>query len=314
MSIKLIVDSGCDMHPSFFKKFGVESLPGIIRTKDKSGTVQEFLDTRNDDFTRLLYQQHSFDKSKFIETDIPSVDQLADMLREKVKGHDQAIIQIISRTTSPAYESINSAASQLTDVCNIKVIDTKTAFTGQGLIAAFTQIMINNYKKADKELDVSTLRRKVEEFIQTVYTYVVPSSVAYLYERAKKKRVDTNISWFAAKVANIGDVVPVVQFRLDIQESIDKARKQENAIKKVVDNIIQRIDGDQLKFPFINISIADYDVELLSKMEHIVRLEKHCEKKDVKVFKSRMSNAGAINIGPGSVSFSCAAANHIFGN
>jgi len=311
--ILLIVDTGCDLPSAFLSKYKIKSLSGLIKMKSPDGDITEYEDTRSENFTCLLYQQKSFDTSNDIQTDIPEVSVIASRLEQMTKGFDQAIIQVISRTTSPAFERINQAVSTLKNDCKVKVLDSKTAFSGQGLLAAYTQAQMLSAEKAKISLDVSQLRRIVERFSGQIYTHVVPSSVSHLYQRARGKRVESSLTWSRATIAKMLDVYPIIQFRLDLQDSVDKARKNHNAIEKMAKNLMLRIEANELIFNYIVISIASAETNDLDKFDSIIKLENLCIENKIKVIKSRMSNAGTINLGPGTIAISYAAKKHEFG-
>jgi DegV family protein with EDD domain len=298
----LIVDSACDLPKTLIEKSGIRLLPATIVFDNQ--TIQDFRDPAQ---TIGIYSNGSLTKEHDSETAPTSTKEITRILEAAINaGERDLVIQTVNRVRSPTYENAVEAASVIEKKhsqqgLNIRIQDSRTIFTGQGVLAAHTIALMN------KGVNGTKLRRTIDLLSSKVHAYQVPKDVYYLRERARKKG-DNSISLFGAIIGRALGISPIVLARDDQTFPVTKIRGFEKAAEKLFGHTIRKIDEGLLS-PFIGISYAGNPKDLHT-IPGFSALKDAAKAKRYQLIISPMSLSGGVNLGPGTLSVAFATEPH----
>lgn len=312
MSIALVVDAACDLPKDFLDARGIELFPisinvdGNLYTDDKDpAKLKEFYSKD------LLTLEHEAESIPY------SPEQMHHLFMDAiVPNYDYALVQTISQKRSKIHENCTEAqpailascrelkeAGKLTGHFGMRIMNSSTVFTGQGLLAAFTSDLI----KAGK--NKQDIVRLAEAFKSKIYAYALPPDVSYIRERARK-RGEHSLGMLGALVAKSLDIKPIIRANNDETAPVGKARGFDNAVDKLFHYGRHRLEQGLL-CPYIIVSIAG-DISDLEKYDSFKELKAAAEANDVKLMACAMGLTSGLNLGPGAVSMALAAEEHQF--
>lgn len=290
----LIVDSACDLPKSLIEKSNIRLLPATIVYDQQS--LQDFRDPEQ---TIELYQSGKLEKGHTGETAPTSVNEITKILDTAIStGETDIVIQTVNRVRSPTYENAVEAASKIekkhaSKNINIRVQDSRTIFTGQGVLAAHTIALIN------KGVQGTKLRRTIDLLSSKVHAYQVPKDVYYLRERGRKKG-DNSVSWLGAVLGRALGVCPIVLALDDQTFPVEKIRNFNKAAEVLFTHTIEKIDQGLLS-PFIGVSYAGNPKDLYT-IPGFNEMKEAAKAKRYQLIVTPMSLSGGINLGPGTLS------------
>jgi DegV family protein with EDD domain len=295
----LIVDSACDLPRSLIDKAHVRLLPATIIYDQQS-----MQDHRDPEQTVKMYQTGSLGKNHESETAPTSTDEIIKILETALKsGEKDSLIQTVNRVRSPTYENAVEAVSKIEKKyagqnVNIRVQDSRTIFTGQGVLAAHTIALIN------KGVNGTKLRRTIDLLSSKVHAYQVPQDVFYLRERARKKG-DKSVSWLGALVGRTVGICPIVLALDDQTFPVTKIRGFHKAAETLFSHTVNKINEGLLS-PFVGVSYAGNPKDLYT-IAGFTELKEAAKSKGYQIFITPMSLSGGVNLGPGTLSVAFAA-------
>lgn len=312
MRIGLTVDSACDLPWSFVEQNNIFILPISVRIND-----QLVEDTRDPGKTVEFYRSGLLSKGHDVESIPYTVEQIRQLFLDKVVvDYDFAFIQTITRTRSPIYENAYEAmhlilgeyrqrrqAAGITRPFSMRVVDSRSMFAGQGVIAAETMRLIKANTPKNE------LRTRVESLSANTYGYAVPPDVYYLRERARKKG-DNSVSFVSALLGKALDIAPIICAHKGETFPVAKVRGFEAGVQRVFEYAVQRIEQGLLS-PYICISYAG-DESIIPQLPGFDRLAKVAGAHNVELLTSMMSTTGGANVGPGTLSLALIAEPHSF--
>ncbi|MFC6635128.1 DegV family protein [Microbulbifer taiwanensis] len=298
--VQLIVDSGCDLPDDFLRKFAIPVLPHAVAVGDDA-----FGDQRNPAKMNHFYSMSLVDRSRQIVTGPAPTDEIGSILRGLVaKGCKDIVVQTINGTNSPTYKNARTAARVLRnsddvgDDVTIHTVDSRTLFSGQGLLALYSLMLIR------RGLSGTEVADKAEDFSRWIHGYAAIKDVYYVRERARSKN-ENSISWFKATAARHLDLHPILSMHRDGSTVTDTVRGYDNCTEALFKLAIDRIRAGGLRVPMVVVSIAG-KLEDLPKAPGFAELEQVAGEHNVKVYRSVMSLSGGINLGPGTVALAFA--------
>lgn len=295
----LIVDSACDLPRSLIDKANVRLLPATIIYDQQS-----MQDNRDPEQTVKMYQNGALGKNHESETAPTSTEDIMKILETALKsGEKDILIQTVNRVRSPTYENAVEAVSKIekkfsNQGLNIRVQDSRTIFTGQGVLAAHTIALVN------KGVTGTRLRRTIDLLSSKVHAYQVPKDVFYLRERARKKG-DKSVSWLGAIVGRTVGICPIVLALDDQTFPVTKIRGFNKAAETLFNHTVDKINEGLLS-PFIGISFAGNPKDLYT-ISGFTELKEAAKAKGYQIFITPMSLSGGVNLGPGTLSVAFAA-------
>lgn len=312
MSVVVITDSACDLPTDFINKNPIKLLPLNISLNGK-----KFDDDLNEVARLKIYKSGAIDKEQEAGS-IPSTsEQVYDYYMKKiVPNYDFAIGVTVSKERSPNYENwVNAAGLIQRDYHNhriksgrtgsfgIRIINSGTMFSGQGILAAHTLKLIRD------GVGKNRIRREVEEFKSKIRALAVPKDVAYIRNRARQKG-DRSISLIASMIGKTLDISPILRGYGDVTEPVAKIRGRSTAIGMLFQYAIDRLKEGVLT-PYIIVSIAGDPSELV-EYSKFTELKQLAKEKRVDLMTTVMNLSGGINMGPGTISIALASENETF--
>jgi DegV family protein with EDD domain len=312
MRVGLIVDSACDLPFQHLKDNNVFILPITVRIDG-----QVFVDDHDPDKTLAFYKEGLLSKAHDVETSAFSAEQITNLfLDDIVVNYDFAICETITRMRSPIFENATQAshailrdyrarrqAEGVQGPFSMRVINSRTIFSGQALLAAYTIDLIN------KGVPNNELRQRVQAMTDSIYSYAAPPDIYYLRERARR-RGDTSITSFAAFLGKTLEIVPIVCGRNDTSFPVAKVRGYKNAVEKLFDYAIRQMERGLL-FPYICLTYTGDAAELPS-LPGYDKLAAAAKEYHVQLLNTMASITTGVYLGPGTVGLSLAALPHQF--
>ena len=312
MRIGLVVDSSCDLPESFIRGNNIEILPITIRLGDT-----ELVDTHSEEAALEFYRSHIGEKGQDAESVPFSTEQISEtFLGRLVTEFDYVFCQTVMQSRSPIYENATKASFSILSQYHeprkqagvdgpfaLRVINTGTLFSGQGVIAAETMRLIKS------GLDGNAIRKKIDTLLNCVRAYAVPPDLYYVRARARKKG-DRSVSLLGAALGSALDIKPILCGYGDETKPVDKVRGFEPAVEKLFNYAIRRVDLG-LMAPYLSISYAG-ELDDVKALPRYADLQAACNKAGVEMLLSVMSVTGGVNIGPGAISLGLIAEPHTF--
>lgn len=312
MRIGLVVDSTCDLPKSYIDEHRVIILPITIRIEG-----QDFVDRRDSRETINFYQSHVGEKGHDAESAPFTVEQIQDLFLSRVViEFDYAICETVTRLRSPIFENATKASfailrgykevrrqHQVEGPFALRVINSKTLFCGQGVLAAETIRMIH------EGVHVNEIRSRIEKMSEDVYAYLVPRDLYYIRARAQKKG-EKSVGLVGAAIGTMLDIKPIIRAYREETGPVSKARGFEHACEKLLRYAVRQIQAGLLA-PTICISYGG-DPEEVRQMPGYGELMLEAEKHGVQILLSVMSITAGVNIGPGGLCLGLVAPPHEF--
>jgi len=298
-STAIIVDSACSLPRKICDKYDISFAP---LTANIDGTPM--LDPCDESKALALFASGKFEHKHKVFTKPPAADVFGKLIIEKVKaGYEQIIIQTVNRTQGDTYLNANTALATLQPKLkerniSLRVMDSRTVFSGQGLMA------IETIRRLRRNADYDQVRREMNALSGHILTFIVPRSPLIAWERSKERN-ENNVSWTQALIANTLGIHPIIVNANDTSQRLDKIRKFDNAAEALFKHACRQIERG-LKSPYITVSYAG----LLSELNGLPgynNLLHTAEAHKVKIIPSVASLAAGIYTSVGSLSLSLAA-------
>ncbi|MGH8307965.1 MAG: DegV family protein, partial [Gammaproteobacteria bacterium] len=183
--IGIVIDSACDLPRSFIEQHGIEIMPVMMRFGHMT-----FKDLRDPEQTMDFYRRFVAQKELEVSTTPPSTKAIRDLfLDQLVLKYDRVLVVTASSRRSPVFENATQAsfmilsgykerrrAAGLDEQFGLRVIDSKTLFTGQAVVVYEALRSI----RSQDDIMFDKLRQHVESFSQHVNAYVIPEDLFYV--------------------------------------------------------------------------------------------------------------------------------------
>ena len=312
MKTQLVVDAACDLPAKFLQDRDIFIIPLTINI---DGNISK---DQRDPFSLLQkYESNAISIKYSADSSPPTVIELEKLFQDTIVPDSKyAIVQTTSNKRSLMFSNCEQSQKQILAHARLlvsdglreipfgmRVMNSTTMFSGQGLLAAFTSDLIQ------AEKSTKDIVRLAEAFKSKIFAYAVPADVSYVRERARK-RGESNISFLGSLVAKSLDIKPTIRFRHDDTQLVDKNRGFEKAANSLFDYAARQIKEGLLS-PYIVVSFAG-DPNKLSQYESYVQLQAIAKRFNVSLLTSPMGLAGGLNLGLGAISLALAAEDHDF--
>lgn len=293
--VQLVVDSGCDLPDEFLRKFKIQVLPHRV-----SFGNEEFADQRNPAQMNHFYSLSLVDRSRQVNTGPAGEGEIEQIISKLVQqGQKDIVVQTINAANSPTYANAANVAQKLGNGDQqIHVVDSRSVFCGQGLLALYTLSLIQ------KGLSGAQITSRAEEFARKITGYAAIQDVYYLRERARQKN-ENSVSWLKAFMARSLDLHPIIAMRHTGSEVAETVREFENCARRLFELAAEKMRAGDLLLPAIMVSIAG-PLQQLDKVPGFKALEKLAAEHKVRIYRSMMSLSGGINLGPNTVALAFA--------
>jgi fatty acid-binding protein DegV len=178
----------------------------------------------------------------------------------------------------------------------LTVLDSKTLFTGEGVLAHEAVRLGEN-----SNLSFGVLRSVAEQLSQQIYGYLVPDDLFYVRYRASKKG-EKSIGLIGYHFGTLLDIKPIIGFHQGESQVVAKERGFDRTLIKLFGIARQAIDQG-LATRIVNTSYAG-ELEVIRRKRAFVDFEQYARERGIEVLLSVMSTTGGINVGPGSFALS----------
>lgn len=214
MRVGIVTDAACDLPANFLGPGRIEILPVNLHV----GT-QIFVDNRDEEKTLRFYRMYlGRHDHQAITKPLPPKETAALFLDDWVKRYDRILVLTVTAARSEIYRNTSEASytvlqdykkiraqANITEPFLMRVFDTHTVFTGQGLMA-FEALRMRDVGR--QGFDV--IRRQLESIHPKIRAYFLPNDVFYVYNRAKL-RGEESVNWLTYQVGSLLDVKPIIQ-------------------------------------------------------------------------------------------------------
>ena len=301
MKIGVVIDAPCDLPRSFIDQHGIEVLPVRVNFGDRT-----FIDDRNEQSTMDFYRYYLEHKDIVAETEPLSVEEFRDLFLDKyVLKYDHVLVITVMGSRSPIFEHATKASfailsgykerrqkAGIEGAFSLRVIDSKTLFTGQGVVVYEALRMLE-----EEKLSFDQLRPKVDAFTQHVHAYLVPEDLVYVRTRARA-RGDRSVSWLGYQLGTMLDIKPILQAYRGETGPLDKVKGYDNAVKKLFEMAAAEIKRG-LRTNVVCFSYAG-NPDVIRQNRDYQSFVKYARANNVETLLSVMSISAGINMGPGS--------------
>ncbi|MGA9854510.1 MAG: DegV family protein [Gammaproteobacteria bacterium] len=308
-NIGLVIDSACDLPRSFIEQQGIEIMPVSMQFGNMS-----FKDTRDTEQTMDLYRRFVAVKDLEISTTPMSTKAIRDLfLDQLVLKYDRVLVVTASSNRSSVFENATQAsfmilsgykekrrAAGLDEQFGLRVVDSKTLFTGQAVVVYEALRII----RSQDDIMFDKLRQHVESFSQHVHAYMVPQDLFYMRSRAHQKG-DKNVGWFKFQIGTMFDLKPILRVHRGETEVVTTVRGYESAVRKLFEMAIAAIEGGLItKVVCMSYAGNPEEVKAFPGYEDFIQCAMGNK---VETMLSVMSTTAGIYVGPGAFSLAYAA-------
>ncbi len=302
MRIGVVVDSSCDLPPEFLEENNVKIFPNSIRVG------QDILvDEREPDATLAFFSSHIGDKSHDAETSPLPVEQIQKVFLERlVLDYDFVFCVTVWSKRSHVFENATKAsfgilssyrrtrsAAGVSGPFSMRVIDSKTLFSGTGLVAA------EAVRMAKEGLQPNEIRANLDQLIPNVVGYFVPSDLAYIRMRAMK-RGEKSVGLATFIIGTALDIKPVIGIYREETGPAAKVRSYEGAVEKMLKHVTQMIKTGNLMSRYVCVSYGG-ELSEAQAMPGYAELEKICRDRELDLKLAVMSASAVVNAGAGGI-------------
>ncbi|HET7650422.1 MAG TPA: DegV family protein [Gammaproteobacteria bacterium] len=308
MKIGVVIDAACDLPRSFIDQHGIEVLPIRVHFGDR-----EFVDVRDARATMDFYEYYLAHKDIVAETEPLSVEEIRDVFLDRyVLKYDHVLVITVASSRSPIYENATKASfailsgykerrkqANVEGPFSLRVIDSKTLFTGQGVLVYESLRLLE-----EGQLSFDQLRPAVEDFTQYLHAYLVPEDLIYVRTRARAHG-DRSVSWLGYRLGTLLDIKPILQAYRGQTGPVAKVHGFDAAISQMFDMAITEIKRG-LRVNVVCMSYAG-NPEVVKQHPAYAKFAKVAETHGVELLLTVMSITAGINMGPGSFAIGYAA-------
>lgn len=223
--IRIITDSSCDLNKELVDKYNVTIVPLNVSFGDDT-----YIDGEID--KEEFYRRMSGSKG-LPKTSCPSPERFM----KSYEGEEDLIVITISSKLSGTYSTANLAKNMyLEDNQNkkIEIIDSATGSIAQGHLVVKAAKLVEEGKSLEEIVEILN---KVKDEL------VFYGSLDTLENAIKGGRINP----LAGKLINTLNFKVIVKIGNHEVKPVDKARGDNNSIKKVIDKILSNMDKDKAK-------------------------------------------------------------------
>lgn len=145
MNIKITTDSTADLSKDIIEKYNISIVPLQILIGDE--TYKDFVDIDSDNIFNIMEE-----KKALASTCAVNIEEYENFFKKHVENSDYLIHFSLGSKVSSCFQNANIAAGNFK---NVKVIDTNSLTTGQGILAYLAAKMIKNGASFDEIIETS---------------------------------------------------------------------------------------------------------------------------------------------------------------
>lgn len=238
MKTGVVIDSACDLPQDYIQHHNLHIMPISLHYG-----YEFFKDVRNPEATQAFYRRYSTEKTLDAETEPFSAGQISELFLENlVLKYERVLVITISQTRSRIFENATEASfailrqyrekrqqAGLTGSFYLAVLDSKTVFTGEGVLVHEAVRLLE-----EQNLAFGAVRTTLEDLSQRVYAYLVPEDLFYLRHRASR-RGEKTIGLLGYHFGSLLDIKPIIGFNQGESQVVAKERGFDKALLKLFD-------------------------------------------------------------------------------
>ena len=303
MKTAIIVDSACSLPKVLREKYDVSFVPISYSIDDG-----RFVDECNEENAEAMFESGSLSRKHEVNTQAPSPEDFESAIINKIKnGYQRVIVQTVNRTQGDTYDNANAglvrAKRQLDGRENIvlRVMDSRTVFAGQGLMAIETIRRLLNGK------DEPVVRRQMDKISEKIHTFILPKELLVAIERSRERN-ETSVGWAQALVANTVGIHPIICNVNDTSSAVTKIWGFKNAAHTLFQHVIRRMD-ESIVCPIVTVNYCG-PISELKALPGYGELSLAAKRNKIMLVPSVASIASGIYTSVGSLSIAIATDAH----
>ncbi|WP_096087380.1 DegV family protein [Agaribacterium haliotis] len=298
MKTAILVDSACHLPKAFCEKYNVGLVPLTYSIDGR-----ERSDSCIDYDALALFKSGELARKHEVSTRAPSAERFEAAILAKAKqGFERIIVQTVNRTQGETYNNATAgvalAEAKLKEKnITLRVMDSRTAFAGQALMAAET------IRRMLKSEDEAAVRRSMDKISEKIHSYILPKEPLVAWERAKQRN-ENSVSRGQVLLANALGIYPIICNVNDASSSVAKIPGFKKAAKKLFQNVARCIENQPL-CPIVTINYCG-SLEQLKALPGYAELAAVAKNNKIMLISSVASVASGIYASPGSLSVAVA--------
>lgn len=302
MRVGIVIDSACDLPRSYIEEHKLEIMPINLVFGDEI-----FIDERDPDKTIEFYQRYLAERNLDAETQPFSVEQITNMFLDRlVLNYDRVLAITIAGSRSQIFENTTKASfavlsgykdrrakAGVEGAFSLRVVDSKTMFTGEAVLAHEAMRLLEEDTPFDK------LRPAIEALSKDVHAYLVPNDLYYVRTRARK-RGDRSVGLLSYAVGSALDIKPILKGYRGDTFPVKKLQGFDNAVSALFDIAMEAINNGLLT----NVVAMSYagNPDVIKNHPRYKEFSQHAHRHGIELMLSVMSTTAGINVGPNSFS------------
>lgn len=245
--IHIITDSGCDLPREILETLQIHVVPLTVQFGDE--IYRDGVDISVEEFYRKLEAE-----SQIPSTCQPSPADFVRVYEEVAQPGDTIISVHLSGKMSGTYQSAVLASSMLDPNINVKVVDSKCASLGIGIVAVAAAGAVQAGKNVDEIL------AEMQHIIENLQVYFVVDTLEYLQKNGR-------IGMASAFVGTLLSIKPILTVEDGMVAPFEKIRgktKALNRIRELLEEFKKRHPDRKLMAAISNANAYD-DAERLAR-------------------------------------------------
>lgn len=231
MAVKIYTDASSNLFHSILNNKGLDIavLPMSLRLGDKEYYLYD-QEIDVEEMSKTFYEEMK--KGAKPKTSLTSPGLFEEKVLEEVSKGNEVIYVCLAGGISGTFQSSSLIANQINEKQGkdvVKVIDSKTAGFGEGMIATYA------YNLSKQGLGLEDIFIKTEEYLKTVRSEFTVDSIKYLANTGR-------VSSLTAMIADVLTIKPLL-YGSDEGKIVvtSKVHGRKNALKKLAGQVIENI-------------------------------------------------------------------------
>lgn len=302
MKTAIITDSACSLPAAIRKKYNVSLVPISYSIDD-----DRFVDECTEDNALALFASGALGRKHEVFTNAPEATDFEQAIISKIKeGYERIIVQTLNRTQGDTYNNANAGVARVKKQLDgreivLRVMDSRTVFAGQGLMATET------IRRLLRSKDESAVRRDMDKLSEKIHTFIVPKDPLTALERSRERN-ENSVGWTQALVATKLNIHPIICNVNDASIRMGKVWGFQKAAQALFKHACKRIELGLL-CPIMTINYCG-PLDELEAMPGYSELQDKAKAEKIMLIPSVGSLAGGIYTSVGSLSLAMATEPH----
>ena len=268
--VAIVTDSIACLTTELIEHYGIEIIPLNFYVNGK--VYRDWIDVSPSEAYELFLR----DPESFKTSAVSPGDCLR-VYRETSKQTNEILCITLSSKLSAVYDIVRAAAEQFKEELaqiSIKVIDSRTAAAGQGLVALAAA------KVADEGKSLSEVVKAAEEVRDKVTVIAYMDTVRYIYRSGRIPKV-------AAMAGSMLNIKPIFTFSSGVPRFIGPVRSKERGLERLLKLMVKKVGQRPIHVAVMHV----YDQDEAERLKERVSSEFNCAELWVTEFSPLMGYA-----------------------